>query len=223
MAFKRIQVMDLYQLLSRWHAGYSLSALSRAFALDRKTVRQYVRLAERAGLSPSHPLPEKALLLAQLEALLPVKKHEQPARSRFLLYKDEILALVNAAQDPLQPKTAYEVLCERYGLTASYTSFKRFVREHAHELGVSQIPAATCRFETEPGEELQIDYGKMGRLYDPMSGRERDVYAFIATLSYSRLKFVEFVYKQDQRHFVGSSRRGGIRILRGRARARGHR
>lgn len=204
MAFKRIQVMDLYQLLSRWHAGYSVSALSRAFALDRKTVRQYLRLAEQAGLRKSHPLPEKTLLLAQLEAVLPAKKHEQPARSLFLLHQDEILALVNAAQDPLHPKTAYEVLCERYDLKASYTSFKRFVREHAQELGVSQAPATTCRFETEPGEELQIDYGKMGRLHDPLSGRERDVYAFIATLSYSRLKFVEFVYKQDQRHFVGS-------------------
>jgi len=52
---------------------------------------------------------------------------------------------------------------------ASYTSFKRFVREHAHELGVAPAPATTCRFESEPGEELQVDYDKMGRLYD--SGR----------------------------------------------------
>ena len=204
MAFKRIHTMDLYQLISRWHTGYSISDISRALGLDRKTVRQYIRLAEQAGLNKAQPLPEKALLLAQLEALLPAKKCDQPARSLFLVYKDEIIALVTAEQDPLSPKTAYEVICERYGVKASYTSFKRFVRQHAQDLGLSQTPATTCRFETEAGEELQIDYGKMGRLYDPLADRNRDVYAFIATLSFSRLKFVEFVHKQDQRHFVGS-------------------
>jgi len=204
MAFKRIQVMDLFQLISRWHAGYSIREISRALDLDRKTIRQYLRLVEQAGLSKTQPLPEKALVLAQLEAVLPVKKHNQPARNLFLVHKDEIIALVTAECDPLHPKTAYEVICERYELKASYTSFKRFVREHAHDLGLAPTLATTCRFETEPGEELQIDYGKMGRLYDPLSARTRDVYAFIATLSYSRLKFVEFVYKQDQRHFVGS-------------------
>jgi len=204
MAFKRIHTMDLYQLISRWYAGYSISDISHALDLDRKTVRQYIRLAEQAGLNKAQPLPEKAALLAQLEALLPAKKYDQPARSLFLVHKDEIIALVTAEQDPLNPKTAYEVICERYGVKASYTSFKRFVRQHAQDLGLSQAPATTCRFETEAGEELQIDYGKMGRLYDPLSGRNRDVYAFIATLSFSRLKFVEFVHKQDQRHFVGS-------------------
>ena len=204
MAFKRIQVMDLYQLISRWHAGYSIREISRALDVDRKTIRQYVRLAAQAGLSKAQPLPERALLLSQLEALLPLRKHDQPAQSLFLVHKDEIIALVTAECDPLHPKTAYEVICERYGVKASYTSFKRFVRQHAQDLGLAQTLATTCRFETEPGEELQIDYGKMGRLFDPLSGRERDVYAFIATLSYSRLKFVEFVHKQDQRHFVGS-------------------
>lgn len=204
MAFKRIPVMDLYQLIRRWHAGYTIREISNALDLDRKTVRHYIRLAEQAGLSRAHPLPEKTLLLAQLEAWLPQKKYAQPAQSLFLVHKDEIITLVTAEQDPLHPKTAYEVICERYGVEASYTSFKRFVRQHAQDLGLAKTLATTCRFETEPGEELQIDYGKMGRLYDPLSARNRDVYAFIATLSYSRLKFVEFVHKQDQRHFVGS-------------------
>ncbi|MFQ5792874.1 MAG: IS21 family transposase, partial [Acidobacteriota bacterium] len=204
MAYKRIGAMDLYQLISRWHVGYNISEISKALGLDRKTVRQYIRLAEQAGVSRADPLPEKTRLLEQLEALLPAKKHIQPVRGIFGLYKDEIIRLVTANQDPLKPKTAYEVICERYGLTASYTSFKRFIREHAEEFGLSKTPQTTCRFETEPAEEVQIDYGKMGRLYDPLTRRNRDVYAFIATLSFSRLKFVDFVYKQDQRSFVGS-------------------
>lgn len=44
----------------------------------------------------------------------------------------------------------------------------------------------------------------MGLLYDPDVGRNRVVYGFIGTLSWSRYKYVEFVWGQDQNIFVGS-------------------
>lgn len=40
-----------------------------------------------------------------------------------------------------------------------------------------------------------------------MTGRQRNVYAFIGILSHSRYKFIEFVYTQDQKSFVGSHTR----------------
>jgi len=63
---------------------------------------------------------------------------------------------------------------------------------------------ATWRHETPPGLQTQIDYGKMGLLKDPESGRNRVVHAFIGTLSWSRYKYVEFVWGQDQQSFVRS-------------------
>ncbi len=62
----------------------------------------------------------------------------------------------------------------------------------------------TCRFEVEPGEQMQIDYFKAGTLYDQFEQRKRTLYAFIATLSFSRHKFVEFVFRQDSKSFVNS-------------------
>jgi hypothetical protein len=44
----------------------------------------------------------------------------------------------------------------------------------------------------------------VGLLYDPEVERNRVVYAFIGTLSWSRYKFVEFVWGQDQQSFVSS-------------------
>lgn len=44
----------------------------------------------------------------------------------------------------------------------------------------------------------------MGKLYDPQTGKIRTLYAFIGTLSYSRHKYVEFVFSQNQRSFVES-------------------
>ncbi len=202
MAYKQMRAMDIYQIISRWHSGYNISRISTALGLDRKTVRHYIHLAQQAGISRECPLPEKDELLKTLNAFVPQKEYAAPARQLFLPYKDEIIELITQKHDPLKPKTAYEVICELYGLTASYTSFRRFMQKHVPELRNKR--STTCRFETAPGEEVQIDYGKVGRLFDPVAGRNRDVYAFIATLSYSRLKFVEFVYKQDQRSFVGS-------------------
>lgn len=132
---------------------------------------------------------------------MPKKSHSQPARTTFEPFKDEIIALITAKVDPLKPKTTFEIISERHGIKASYSSFKRFVRSVPELRAPAQT---TCRFEVEPGEEIQIDYGKMGRLTDPLSDRSRDIFAFVATASHSRFKYVEFSYKQDQRSFVSS-------------------
>jgi len=200
MAYKRISAMDIYQILSRWHSGYNNTEISAALNLDRKTVRHYIRLAEQAGLCRNQALPPKPQLLKRFHSFIPARTHAQPARETFSPYRDEIVAMVTASVDPVKPKTAYEIICERYDVTASYSSFKRFIRPHLERATVQ----TTCRFETDPGEEIQIDYGKMGRLFDPLLGRNRDLYAFIGALSYSRFKFSEFSYKQDQRNFVAS-------------------
>lgn len=201
MAYKFFDVMDIYNVITRWQAGYKIRHISRTLQMDRKTVRRYIKLAQKAGIAKNQPLPEKASLLKLLAPLIPTNERPQPTRSVFEPHKDEILGLITQTTDPLKPKTAYEVVCARYQLHASYSTFKRFVRDPRLQFSK---PRSTCRFETAAGEEMQIDYGYMGRLYDPLAKKTRQVYAFIATLSFSRLKYVEFVYCQDQRSFVAS-------------------
>jgi len=43
----------------------------------------------------------------------------------------------------------------------SYSSFKRFARENKFVLYDNKT---TCRLEYQPGEQIQIDYAKMGML-----------------------------------------------------------
>lgn len=201
MAYKLLDPMDLYNILSRWHDGYKIQQISQALQLDRKTVRTYIRLAEQAGLSKTQPLPEKTALLSLLAPLIPTNHRPQPSRNVLAPYRDEIINLITNPAEPLKPKTAYEVICGRYALATSYSSFKRFI--HTDERLVAK-PRLTCRFETAAGEEVQIDYGKMGRLYNPLTKKEQTIYAFIATLSFSRLKYVEFGYRQDQKSFIAA-------------------
>jgi len=101
----------------------------------------------------------------------------------------------------VRPKTAYEIIRDRDGLSVSYESFKRFARERA--LGRKERKLM-IRIEMPPGIETQIDYGKAGLHHDRATGRNRVVNAFCGILSHSRLPFVQFVYTQKQQSFVGS-------------------
>ena len=54
----------------------------------------------------------------------------------------------------------------------------------------------------EPGAECQIDFGYLGMLADPVSGRQRKVHALIFTAVYSRHMFVWLTYTQTLGAFI---------------------
>lgn len=203
MAYKRIRMKNTYEIARRWHAGHTLSDISRTLGYDRKTIRKTIRLIETCGIKREAPLPDPAAF-AQL---LPDNQNERfttASTNEILLpYKDELLQLVEHPQMPLKPKLAFEVVCERHQLggQVSYSSFKRFYRTHCQD---HQKGKGTCRIETDPGDLAQIDYGKMGLLLDRQLNQRRTVYAFISTLAHSRHKFVEFTFKQNQISFTAS-------------------
>lgn len=183
MAFKRILAMDIWEIVRRYKAGQTIRSISDALGYDRKTVRKYIRQLQEKGISLRDDTPiekeEVAVVLRQVAA-----ETERPADKQALLepYLEELKDLIDKPSG-MKPKTAFKVLCQRHDLTGkvSYTSFKRFVRSNELVLNVKEI---TCRIETDPGDAMQVDYFKAGLLYDPVEGRMRTVYGFIATLSY---------------------------------------
>jgi hypothetical protein len=48
----------------------------------------------------------------------------------------------------------------------------------------------------EPGDELQVDFGRMGTLFDPGTGRNRVVWALLFTACYSRHQFLWLSFRQ---------------------------
>ena len=55
--------------------------------------------------------------------------------------------------------------------------------------------AATVRFETEPGEQAQVDWACFGTIQH--QGRQHRLYAFLMTLSWSRAMYLEFTVSAD--------------------------
>jgi len=200
VAYKRIKNMKIIDIIRRYFDSQSISQIAKQSDMDRKTIRKYIKEINKRGITSF----DKEKIEAILPDIMPAISG-RPAKSRLRLepFKEEISNLITQKQDKLKAKSAFEVITELHGLEGqiSYSSFKRFIHENMIVLNNSET---TCRLESEPGAQVQIDYGKMGLLYDPIAKKNRTVYAFIGSLAYSRLKFVEFVYSQNQQSFTQS-------------------
>lgn len=202
MGYRRMEPRDLWELYRRWHDGQSISRIARSEGRDRKTVRHYVAELERLGLQRTDERLDTDAFIERTSGILPEQTaRAMPAREQLERHRDEIVELVGRSKDPLIAKSAFEVVTKQHGLDVSYGTFKRFARDE--RLG-AVARRQMIRIELPPGIETQIDYGKVGRLYDPLMGRERVVWAFGAVLSCSRLPFVQYVFSQDQTSFAGS-------------------
>ncbi len=82
------------------------------------------------------------------------------------------------------------------GYEGSYTILSDYVRLRRRP----RQPRATVRFETEPGEQAQVDWGSFA--YVDEKGRKRRVWAFVMVLSWSRTIYVEFVRRADTASFI---------------------
>jgi transposase len=85
-------------------------------------------------------------------------------------------------------------LLARRGVLAPYRTLHRFCTQRC---GFGRGGATTVRVaDGEPGVECQIDFAKMGLVYDPGAGRRRVAHALIFTAVYSRHMFVWLTFAQ---------------------------
>lgn len=202
MGYRRVTAELLWDIYSRGRAGESNRVIATALGLDKKTVNQYA--GGIAGLAIPDGLAYVALL-ERLSGLIPKNEKPKPASSVLESLEGEIAALIAGSKadhrEPMKAKTAWSVISRRHGLAGktSYESFKRFVRDRA--LGASR-PANVVRLETEPGKEVQIDYGRVGTRL--IRDRRRTVQAFCGILSCSRLPYIRFGLSQDEVAFAQS-------------------
>jgi hypothetical protein len=57
--------------------------------------------------------------------------------------------------------------------------------------------------ETEPGEVAEVDFGKLGYLFDEAVNKLRALYALVVTLVFSRYQYVHITRKQDLPALIG--------------------
>ena len=90
--------------------------------------------------------------------------------------------------------TKIEDLLARRGVKVPYRTLHRYA---ADELGFGGRGATVPVVDGEPGHELQVDFGRMGLMFDPVTGRRRTLWALIFTAHVSRHTFVWLSWRQE--------------------------
>jgi hypothetical protein len=200
MGFHMIKIEELYEIYRHFGNGKSKSEISKESGLDRKTVRSYISIFEECGLKEIGIKLGFGEFVSRIDGQLPVREKRAGKLEDLSKVREAVRELFENDKG-LRIETAYRIIKSKHDIDASYGTFRRFVLK---ESILDSSKKEMIRIELPAGEEVQIDYAKMGTLYDPLIGKRKTVYAFIGVLSYSRLPYVEFVYTQNQQSFTES-------------------
>lgn len=182
---------EILEMIYQWHQGAGFKAIRRSLGFDRNTVRKYVRLAQSVGVQRGAPFPAEGELSSKLKAVQDTDVlYETPAQDLIVLHRDWIASLL---EKEVEGKQIWRLFKEMTGFSIGYSTLKRYLKTH-FQWGA---PPVTVRMEVEPGSQAQVDFGYVGLMVDPSSGKKRKAWAFIMILSYSRHRFVRFVFSQD--------------------------
>jgi transposase len=193
---ERIQMNHLRDLIHRLKSGESERRIAADMGVSRPTVHKYHELAKKQGYLGKDGVVPSDEVLAEVLGPGP----QPPKITSSLEPFGEVVKTLHKQE--VEMVAIWQRLRENYGYTGSYSAVRRFV---VH-LEPKEVDAFT-RVHTPAGEELQVDFGTVGQLYDPASGRIRTAYAFVATLCYSRHQYVELVFDQKVTTWISLHRR----------------
>ncbi|MEZ3619885.1 IS21-like element ISSen3 family transposase, partial [Klebsiella pneumoniae] len=139
--------------------GMSIRAIARELGISRNTVRSHLKAkSEKPQYSP------------------------RPAPSSLLdEYRDYISKRISDAHPYKIPATviAWEIM--ELGYRGGLTILREFIRKQTLPAQAEPV----VRFETEPGRQMQVDWGTMRNGKSPL-------HVFVAVLGYSRMLYIEF-------------------------------
>lgn len=193
MAFREVSVIEVREVLRAWLAGGGLRTVAERAGVDRKTARRYVQAAVVAGV-----VRDGGLGQLSDEVIGQVVGAVRPARpaghgSTWQVLEDEQEQISTWLGKDLTVVKIHDLLARR-GVAVPYRTLHRFC---VRCCGFGRGGATTVRVaDGAPGHECQVDFGKMGMVYDPVSGRRRVTHALIFTAVYSRHMFVWLSFSQ---------------------------
>lgn len=178
--------MNLYkEIIYRIRSGESERSIARDLDISRPTIHKYKQKAEEAGyLNKERELPT----IEELTTKLGPAPRPPSTPSTVENHHETVGKYI---EQGLQMTVIYQRLRENFGYMGSYSSIRRYVQHMK-----PSEKEAFVRVHSEPGEEMQVDFGSIGQIYEPKSGTIKTGYVFVATLGYSRHQYAEIVCDQ---------------------------
>lgn len=150
------------------HQGMSIRAIARELKVSRNTVRRYLR--DRAKTPEYGPRASRGSILDP--------------------FKPYLQERIEAARPHWIPATVLFREIQAQGYQGKEGILRNYIRAFKQ-----QPVEPVVRFETEPGQQLQVDFTTIRRGKDPLK-------ALVATLGYSRASFVRFSQHERQEDWL---------------------
>ncbi len=195
MSYREYGMWEVLEVLKRHHRRESQRHIARATGRARKTIRRYLRTASKLGWDGSSP-PNESLASRVCASLRPgpppgeslgVEHRLRPYQARIRRWLEG-----EPGERGLQLTKVHQLL-SREAVEVSYSALYRYAVEHLQFRGPKQT---IRRAEVAPGELAEVDFGRLGKLYDPETQRTRILWALIVTLGYSRHQYVHVTWSQ---------------------------
>ncbi len=195
MAAKKVDIMELRQLLLLKEKGESNRSCERILGIHRNTINHYVRLFRASGLGYSSlcSLDEKSL-----QELFPYKETIDEQRystlSGYFTYFDKELKKPGCTREAL---------------------WREYLQKHPGGYGYSQFNEHFNRWQNKvkgsgklihkAGDKVYVDYtGKKLHITDRQTGEITEVEVFVAILPASQYTYVEASRSQKKEDFIKS-------------------
>lgn len=192
MAYEEVSRVEVTEIIRRWQSGVTIRGLARVSGLSRNTIKKYILAAQNIGLTNNGPPPAESQVV-DLVQLNVAGRHPATIPTEGVLgpWADQIHRWL---KDERLELTRIQELLEKHNCTVAYTSLRRFIARR----GWGKNNQSTVRMpDTKPGEVAEMDFGRLGMLWDPESGRKRLAWVMVIVLSYSRHCFVWPMFRQQ--------------------------
>ncbi|MEE9392640.1 MAG: IS21 family transposase [Planctomycetota bacterium] len=192
MSGKRIEMHELQEVVRLHRQGQSKRRIARLLRMGRDTISKYLEKISAAGLLVGSPddLPNPAALSAAVGLdSAPIASRNSSADP----WKSQIAKKFEGGAGPTSIHDYLRLHEKDYA--ASLSAVKRMCLRLKKDQGPQEADIA-IPVETFPGEVAQVDFGYVGKIYDPEKGVLRKAWVFVMTLGFSRCSYLEIVFDQ---------------------------
>lgn len=195
MAAKKIDIMELKQLLLLKSTGESNRSCERLLGIHRNTINHYVRMFRASGLDYTKLLEYTD---KELDDLLPSKgtidSNRYSTFSDYLSYFDKELKKPGCTREQL-----WREYLVKHPNGYSYSSFNDHLARWRNNT------KGSGKLEHKYGDAVYVDYtGKKMQIINKQTGELIDVEVFVSILPASHYTYVEATMSQRKEDFINS-------------------
>ena len=197
--YREVAMTEVKEVVRQWLAGKGKKRIAVQLGIDVKTVRRWVRGAEKAGLrvGQDREADDEVVgsIVEAVRSSVPRERGESWASC-----EQNRAAIGKWLKDGVR-LTKCRRLLVRQGVRIAYGTLYRFA---VQELGFGGAGVSVPVADGEPGQELQLDTGWMTYLEPGEEGKRRRFKAFVFTPNVSRYRFVYPVFRERTEDAIGA-------------------